>query len=98
MSLQKTDQEVAKTFENVQKVPLYAKRCVKILEQLSKTTNEKVYSEHAIRLVVSGKWFSQPIYNACLLLLEEVIEENKKQSKKASILNREFEKSYAKVL
>lgn len=90
MSLQKKDSEVVKTFENVQKVPLYAKRCVKILDDLSKNTGDKVYTENAIRLVVTGKWFNEPIYNACLILLQKVIQEKTEQRKKAELLNKQF--------
>lgn len=87
----KKDNLVLSTCENVRKIPNYAKRCVEILDEISKTTHEKTYSESAYRLVANGNWYNPRIIEVFLILIEKFIAETKEKQLKAEELNAEFE-------
>lgn len=79
--MKKNDSVVAKTLENVRKIKGYGKKTVKILEELSKNTESKVYSLSSVRAVSSGNWFCEEIYDAMLILLSRDLELKKKRAK-----------------
>lgn len=86
----KNDSEVAKTLENVKKIKNYGNKTVKILDEISKTTQAKVYGKEAIRLVASGKWFNEAIYDAMLLLLKRELELVNNRNKLIKEVNKGF--------
>lgn len=87
----KNDSEVTKTCQNVRKIPFYAKRCVEILNEMRKTTGEKEYTESAFRMVATGQWSNQRIFEIFLILIQQHIDETKEISQKAELLNKQFE-------
>jgi len=87
----KNELDVSIYLEKVKKVKNYGNKTVKILQEISKTTNCKVYGKEAIRLVASGKWFNDAIYNAMLLLLKQEIDLANNRNKLIKEVNKGFQ-------
>lgn len=87
----KNDLVVAMHLEKVKQVKNYGPKTIKILEEISKSTNGKVYSKEAIRLVASGKWFNDEIYVAMLLLLKQEIDLVNNRNKLIKEVNKGFQ-------
>jgi len=87
----KNELDVSIYLEKVKKVKNYGNKTVKILQEISKTTNGKVYGKEAIRLVASGKWFNDAIYNAMLLLLKQEIDLANNRNKLIKEVNKGFQ-------
>ena len=87
----KKQSEILIHLEKVKKVKNYGNKTIKILQEISKTTDGKVYGKEAIRLVASGKWFNDAIYDAMLLLLKQEIELANNRNKLIKEVNKGFE-------
>ena len=87
----KNDLEVAMHLEKVKKVKNYGNKTIKILQEISKTTQGKVYGKEAIRLVASGKWFNDAIYDAMLLLLKQEIDSANNRNRLIKEVNKGFQ-------